>query len=103
MWLAATIWLAFVPKVYTPTGFTTPLFPVLPALGVLLCLLLIGTLGPQTWARWAFALVAALVFYGVWFAISAALVAKAARASSGQGGSSAATTEVVTAKSVTQD
>ena len=67
-------------------------------MGVLLCLLLIGTLGPATWARWAIALVAGLAVYALWFTISAALEAKAARRAS-EG--AVATCEVVSAKSVT--
>ena len=78
MWLLATVWVAFLPRVYQPSGFAVPLYPVWPSVGVLLCLLLIGTLGPPTWIRWAITLVAGLGIYLAWFTISNMLDAPSA-------------------------
>jgi hypothetical protein len=65
VWLAGTIWFACMKRIYMPTGFKTPLFPVWPCLGVLVTMFLVGTLGPAAWERWAYILAAGLVFYTI--------------------------------------
>lgn len=71
VWLLATLSLYFIPTVYTPSGYRVPLYPLWPSMGVLMCLLLIGTLGPDSWVRWAYAMVAGLVTYAAWHAVGA--------------------------------
>jgi hypothetical protein len=53
------------PVVYRPEGFTVPLNPILPCLGTLANIFLIGSLGPHTWIPWCYAMAAAVLLFAL--------------------------------------
>lgn len=57
----ATASLYFEPVVWTPAKFAAPLNPLTPCLGILANVILITSLGPAAWIRWA-----------IWFLVSMA-------------------------------
>ncbi|PNH04180.1 Cationic amino acid transporter 1 [Tetrabaena socialis] len=49
---------------WTPPGFRTPLWPLVPSFGMLLNCVLLGSLGARAWQVWGGAMVAALAWWG---------------------------------------
>lgn len=68
LWLLATASCYRLPLVYQPSSFRVPLFPLSPALGVLINIHLIGSLGLPAYVRFAVWMVLGLLiyaFYGI--------------------------------------
>jgi hypothetical protein len=90
-------------QIYTPKGFKTPLFPLWPAVGVLVTMFLIGTLGPAAWERWAYVLAAGLVFYYVFGIIDARIQRTELEAKAGDLGTAANTANTWPPRSADDD
>eukprot|EP00775_Hariotina_reticulata_P009041 gene9041-9212_t len=65
LFVIGTLLFYTLPKVYTPEGFAVPLNPILPCLGTLANIFLIGSLGPQTWTPWCYSMIAAMVMFAL--------------------------------------
>lgn len=63
LFIAGTIIFYTLPVVYRPEGFAVPLNPLLPCLGTLANIFLIGSLGPNTWVPWCYAMCACVVLF----------------------------------------
>jgi len=65
VWVAGTGMFYTLPAVFQPEGFAVPLNPILPCLGTLANIFLMGSLGPKTWVPWCYAMLGALVVFAL--------------------------------------
>lgn len=63
VFIIGTLLFYTLPVVFRPEGFAVPLNPILPCLGALASIFLIGSLGPGTWFPWLGAMGAALLMF----------------------------------------
>ena len=66
LWCLLVGGLRLLPMAYVPARFRAPLFPLTPALGMLFCVHLIGSLGVLAYVRFAVWNVAGLAIYGLY-------------------------------------